>query len=203
MDGVAAHPRPRRVRTLPAQGDLHPQRALAPCLQLAAGGFAEDGHVAGEQVGPVADEVGEAVVLGGDLLARVEDVGDVDGGIGDGLGEGEHHRQAALHVGAAEAPQHVAVDAGVGVAVHRHGVGVAGEDHPHRTVEVGPGDEVGADPLDREVRLAAETGLEVIDERSLGVAHRRDRHQIGRGGEEVGCREARCHGAHARYGEPP
>ena len=56
-------------------------------------------------------QVAEAVVLGGDLLARVEDVGDVDGRLGDGLGEREHDRQAALHVGAAEAPEHVAVDA--------------------------------------------------------------------------------------------
>ena len=78
------------------------------------------------------DEVGEAVVLGRDLLARVEDVGHVDGRFGDGLGQREHHRQPALHVGAAEAPEHVAVDAGVGVAVHRHGVGVAGEEHPRR-----------------------------------------------------------------------
>ena len=85
VDGVAAHPRPRRVGPLPAQADLHPQRALAPGLQLAAGGLAEDRHVAGEQVGPVAQQVGQAVVLGGDLLARVEDVGDVDRGIGDRL----------------------------------------------------------------------------------------------------------------------
>ena len=110
-------------------------------------------------------QVGEAVVLGGHLLPRVEDVGHVDGRLGDRLGEGEHHGQPALHVGAAEPPQHVALDAGLGVAVHRHRVGVAGEDHPRRPVELGPGHEVGADPLDLEVREARRRGLEVIGER--------------------------------------
>ena len=42
----------------------------------------------------------------------------------------------------------VAVDASRGVAVGRHGVGVAGEDQPLRPAEGGAGDEVVADPGD-------------------------------------------------------
>ena len=64
VDGVAPHPGPGGVGPAPRSGHLQPQRALAAGLDLAAGGLAEDGDVAGQQVGPVADEVAEAVVLG-------------------------------------------------------------------------------------------------------------------------------------------
>ena len=126
-------------------------------------------------------------MLGCDLLARVEDVGDVHRRRGEGAGQRELHGQAALHVRGPEAPQHVALHPCGGVPVGRHRVGVPGEDHTGAPPELGAGDQVVADPLDLEVRQCAQLGLEVVGDGLLRVALRRDVHQLGREREEVRC----------------
>jgi hypothetical protein len=65
----------------PTQGDLEAHGALAAGLDGAAGGLAEDGGVAGQQVGPLGEERAQPVVDGRHLLAGVEDVRDVDRGV--------------------------------------------------------------------------------------------------------------------------
>ena len=66
-----------------------------------------------------------------DLFARIEDVGDVQGGSLDGHGEGEHDGEPAFHVGGAQARQHVAFDTSAPyVRLPGHRVEVSGEKHP-------------------------------------------------------------------------
>ena len=157
-----------------------------PASSFSPGGLAQDGDVALEQLRPVAQQVGEPVVLGGHLLARVEDVGDVHRGGRDLPRQGEHHGQAALHVRRTEAPEDIAVQPRFGVPVHGDRVGVAGEHHPPGPSDLGPGHEVGPDPFHDEVREDLQLGLEVIRERRFVVAHGRDRHEGCREREQVG-----------------
>ena len=77
----------------PGEDDLDAHRPLAAGLDGAVGRFAEQGDVALEQVGPLAEEPPEPVVDRVDLLGLVEDVGDVDGGLRHRAGQLEHHRQ--------------------------------------------------------------------------------------------------------------
>ncbi len=86
--------------------------------------------------------------------------------------------------------QAVAVDAGDLVAVGGHGVGVPGQHQPLRPTEVGAGHQVVAHPVDRQPGHRRQLGLEPVDEGALGAAHRRDGHQVGGQGEEVGARAA-------------
>ena len=70
MDGIAAHPRPGDVRSLPVERDLEAERALAAGLDGGVGRLAEECDVGREQVGTVAEQVAEAVVHGRHLFAR-------------------------------------------------------------------------------------------------------------------------------------
>ena len=72
---------------------------------MAAGGLGQDGGVAHHQVGALAEQALDPVVLGVDLLALVEHVGDVDRRLGDGEGQLEQHRHPALHVAGRPVPR--------------------------------------------------------------------------------------------------
>ena len=93
------------------------------------------------------------------LLARIEHVGEVDGRFGDGAGELEHRRQPALHVAGANAVHPVALDAGPGVAIGWHRVGVATENESSVTAEHGAGDEIIADAIDGEVHARSSASM--------------------------------------------
>ena len=173
------------MRACSAHDDLQAQRALAPGLQLTVGGLPEDGDVAGQELGAIPGEVRQAVVDGGDLLAGVEDEGEVHRRVGDRLGQRDHDGQTALHVGGPEPPEHVALDASASVVVGGHRVGVPGQHHPARSAQVGAGDQVGAHPLHREVGQGAEPALEVVGERRLVVALGGDVDQRGGEGQEI------------------
>ncbi len=111
-----------------------------------------------EEVGSEIEQLGEPVVDRRHLLPGVEDVGDVDGGIGVAPRRLEHHRHAALHVRRADPPDDVALDPGDLVAVDgRHGVGVTGEHESGRPPEIGAGHQVLSDAGDLEVRDARGT----------------------------------------------
>src|SRR3546814_14137115 len=71
------------------------------------------------------------------------------------------------------------------VAVGRHRVGVPGEHDPASPTELGAGHEVRPDPLDVEMGLSPQPGLDVLDDLRLLVAHRRDVDQRGGGGKQV------------------
>jgi hypothetical protein len=165
---------------------LHAHRALAPGLDGGGGGLAQQGDVAGEQLGMRREERAEPVVLGRHLLGHVEDVGDVDGGFGDGPSQLEHHGEAALHVRRAESPQRVALDPRHLVAVGRDGVGVPGQHKARGAAGVGAPDHVVVDPGDLEAGHGPQTGLDVVGDRRLVEARRGDVDQLGRAGEEVG-----------------
>ena len=138
------------------------------------------------QVGPLGEQMAQAVVLGGHLLGGIEDPGHVHSRLCDLGGQVEHHGQAALHVGRPEPVQGVALDPRRRVVVGRHGVEVAGHDEPHGPAQVGPGDDVFADPIDPEVAHRPEPGHHVIGQGLLLVAHRRDRHQFRHASQQIG-----------------
>ena len=71
------------------------------------------------------------------------------------------------------------------VAVGGHGVGVTRQHHPPVAPERGAGDQVGADPLDLQVREGPQPGLQVVGQGRLGVAGRRDVDQRRGQGEQV------------------
>ncbi len=152
------------------EADLESHGALAAGLEDRAGRFAEDGDVAGQQIRALVEQLAEAVVLRRDLLGRVEDVGDVDGGLGHGAGQLEHDGEPALHVRGPEAPQRVALDAGAVVAVDRDRVRVAGEHEAHAATEMGAGHEVVADAVELERRHRQQFLLEPVGDDLLVLA---------------------------------
>ena len=56
----------------------------------------------------------------------------------------------------------ITVERGADVAVGRHRVGVASQDHPRRSIEPGTGHDVVADPGHLEPGRAAQLGLDPI-----------------------------------------
>jgi len=82
-------------------------------------------------------------------------------------------------------PQHIAFDAGALVAVGRHRVGVAGEHQPRRAAEVGAGHHVVADALDGQTWQRAQAAFDVVGQRGLSVAGRRDVDQRGGAREQI------------------
>ena len=92
------------------------QRALTSGFDSAAAGLEEHGKVARQQVGSIREHVAEAVELVGDLLAFVERQRAVEprpSAGADLLGETQEYRQAALHVGGAEAVQRIGLAAAI------------------------------------------------------------------------------------------
>ncbi len=174
VDRVSSHPRARRVGAHPGGADVDTHGSVAAALDESAGGFAEDGEVAGEQVRPVAGQSPEAVEVGSDLLVVVPDPGHVDDRVGELRGKLQLHRDPALHVDGAPAPEHVALQPSRQIVVHRHGVDVAGNDHPALATQPCAGDHRVAVPDDLEMREAAERLLDRIRQRSLVAGHRLD-----------------------------
>ena len=124
-----------------------------------------------------------------DLLAGVEDVGDVDRRLGDGAGQLEHDGQAGLHVGGAEAVEGVAVDAGAALPLP---LGTVSR-WPASTSRLGPPSSVRATTLsptrlDVEPRHRPQLGLEVVGDGPLVVADRRDVDELGGERQQIGHR---------------
>ena len=57
VDGVAPHPGPGRVGPLATERDPQARRALAAGLDRTVGRFAQDGGIAGQQLGPLLQEL--------------------------------------------------------------------------------------------------------------------------------------------------
>ncbi len=185
MHRVATHPRTRQVGPGAVQHHAEPQRALAARLDLAVGGLAEDRDVTVEQLGALLEQLQEPAVRRRDLLAGVEHVGDVDRGGRVTAGELEHHGEPGLHVGGADTPQHVALDARRRVVVRRHRVGVTGEHDPRGSAQGRARDHVVAHPIDRQVREGTQLRLDRIHQRPLGEALRGDGDQLGGARQQV------------------
>ena len=99
VNSVSPHPRPRRVRADPSQGQGGPHRALTACLDDRCRRLSEDRGVGRHQVTVLEKELLETVVFCRHLFAFVEDVRHVANGLSYGFGQREKHRQPALHVG--------------------------------------------------------------------------------------------------------
>ena len=95
----------------PGEGHLETHRSLASGLDGAGGRLAEDGDVAGQQLRCLGEQLAQAVVGNGHLLAGVEDPGHVDRWFADHAGQLQHHRQATLHVRRAQSPEDVPIEA--------------------------------------------------------------------------------------------
>ena len=108
---VSPHPRPGGVGPDPGEGHLKTHRALASGLDCAGGRLSQDGDVAGQQFRCLGEELTKAVVEHRHLLAGVEDPGHVHRRFPDHAGQLQHHGQAALHVGRAQPPEDVPVEA--------------------------------------------------------------------------------------------
>ena len=179
VDGVAAHPGARGVRPLARHDDLGAQRALAAAFDLAGTGLHQHGEVAGQEFRAMAAQPQQPVAVSRDLLAVIEDVGDVPAGRGQAGGEAELHRQPRFHVRGPAAEQAGALDARGQVARDRHGVDVPGQDHPFRPPERGAGHDRVAVPVHGQVRQRPERALDGVRERPLLAADRRGIHQVG------------------------
>ncbi len=127
----------------------------------------------------VAGEPAEAVAVRLDLLAVVEDEGQVAVGFGDRGGDPQLNGDSGLHVGGAAAVQQVAVHPGGQVVGDRHGVQVSGEQHPLGAAEVGPGDDRVPVPVHGEVRQGPQGRLHGVGEHLLVAADGGDVDQSG------------------------
>jgi len=179
VNGVAAHPRPRGVRSLAGHGDLGPQRALAAALDLGRTRLHQHGEVAGQELRAVAAQPQQPVAVGRDLLAVVEDVRDVPAGRGEAGGQPELHRHPRFHVRGPAAVEAGAVEARGEVIGDRHGVDVPGQDHPLRPPEHGAGHDRVAVPVHGQVRERPERALDGVGQRPLVAADRGGVHEPG------------------------
>ena len=124
------------MRPLTIGVDVSPQGALAASLDTGVAGFHENGEVRLQQVRTFDGEFAQAVVRVVDLLAFVEDVGDVTTGGGEFVRAPQPDRDAAFHVVGAEA-----IDPAVSHVMRQvvrgwHGVEVASDHHPLIAAEV-------------------------------------------------------------------
>ena len=218
MNGVAAHPGPGTVRAAAGRGHLGAHGALAAALDLTAARLHQHREVAGEQPGVAPAEPAQPVAHRLDLLAVVEDVGDVAHRLGHAGREPELDRDAGLHVGGPAAVEPVLAGrgscstAGGEVAGDRNGVDVAGQNDPLRAAQAGAGDDAVAVPVHGQMGQRAQGVLDRVGEGGFVAAHRGDvddaRGQRRRVGGQVqfhprslaGCPGARCgpHGDRTR-----
>ena len=192
VDGVAAHPGARGVGPLARHRDLGAQRALAAAFDLARARLHQHGEVAGQQVRAVAAQPQQPVAVGRDLLAVVEDVGDVPARLGQPGRQPQLHGHARLHVGGAAAVQLAAVEPRRQVARDRDGVGVPGQDDPLGASQRGPGHDRVAVPVHAQVRQRPQRVLDLVGEKLLVSGDRGDVHDLGGQRRPV---QAEIHGA--------
>ena len=127
-----------------------------------------------EQLGSPRDQLAEAVPLGFDLFAVVEDVGDVPVRLSQRCGQPQRDGDATLHVAGAEPVDQAVRAARRQVVVQRHRVEVAGDHDPLVPAEFGTGDDRVAVPRDGQVRVGGQGRLDRIRQTLLGATHRGD-----------------------------
>ena len=186
MNGVPAHPAAGSVGPLTRQRHLDPHGALAAGLDDPPGGLQQEGDVGVQKIGAGCGHLAQTAVNRVHLLAGIEDVGHIDYGERRIQRQFQQHGDAALHVRRADAPQHIALDAGLGVVAGGHRVGVSGQDQPPLPAQVGAGHQIVADADDIKVAAAVvQRLLDQIGNAGLVEADRRHRDQIGRQQEGV------------------
>src|SRR5690606_14469708 len=151
VDGVDPEPRPGAVGALAGDPDVGADRALAAALDDPAGGLHQHREVGGEPVGVLFRDALEAVQLGRDLLAVVEDVRDVAHRVGHRGRQLQRDRHPGLHVGGAAAVEPVTLDPAGQVVRDGHRVEVPGDQHPLGAAQPGAGHHGLPRPVDLEV----------------------------------------------------
>ena len=169
--------------------DDGPQRALAAGFDIAAGRLAQHRDIGVQPVRKLALDAAQPVGGRLDLLAVVEHQRDVVNGFGDGGGQMQEHRVAGLHIRGATAPDMVGVAPRRHVVGDRHGVEVAGQDHPGRAAEIGAGQHRVAVADHLVTGLLAQRTFNLIGDAPLIARHARDVHersgQVNRVGAKV------------------
>lgn len=194
--GVDAHPGPRGVGAGAPHGDVGAQHTLAAGLDARVGRLHQDREAGVEQqLGAFGGDAVQPVAVALDLLALVEDVGEVAGRCGERRRQPQGDRDTALHVAGAESVQPLAVEPGGQVVRDGHGVQVPGEDHPLGAAERRAGDDGVADPLHAQVGQGAQGGFDGVREGALLAA------LGGEVDEGAGQRDG-VGGEVERYGEP-
>ena len=180
VDGVAPHPGAGTVRTTAGRGDFGPHGALAAAFDLAAARLHQHCEVPAEQLRALPAEPSQAVALRLDLLAVVEDVGDVAHRLGHAGRQPQLHSHPGLHVRGPAAVEPVLtrswirLDARRQVAGDRDGVDVAGQHHALGPAQVGASHDAVAFPVHAQVRQRAQGGLDRAGELILRTADRGD-----------------------------
>ena len=186
VNGVPAHPAAGGVGPLARQRHLGPHGALAAGLDDPPGGLQQESDVGVQEVGAGCGHLAQAAVDRVHLLAGIEDVGHIDGRASHLQRQLQQHGDTALHVRRADAPQHIALDAGLGVVAGGHRVGVAGQHQPPLPAQVGAGHQIVADADHVEMAAAAvQRLLDQIGYAGLVETDRRHRYQVGRQQEGV------------------
>lgn len=116
--------------------DDRTQRALTTSFDIAAGGLTQNGDITAKPVGQLALDTAQTVGSRLDLFTVIEDQRDVMCGIIDGGGQVQEYRIAGFHIRSAATPDVVGIPARRHVISDRHGIEVAGQDHPGRPPEV-------------------------------------------------------------------
>ena len=179
----------------PERGHFGPHGALAAALDLASARLHQDREIPAEQLGAAPAEPAQAVAGRLDLLAVVEDVGNVAYRLGHAGRQPQLYRDAGLHVGGPAAVEpllprrRVALTAGREVAGHGHGVDVPGQDDPLRAAQVRAGHDGVSVPQHTEVGQRAQRGFDHVGEVAFLAAHRGDvddaRGERGRVGGQI------------------
>jgi hypothetical protein len=192
------------VRPPPAGGDLGAQRALAAGLDGTVRRLAEDREVGGEPVAVVALDASEAVARGLDLLAVVEDEGEVVARVRQGGSEVGEHGVARLHVRGAAAVQPRTVAPAGHVVGDRHGVDVPGQQHAPLPAHVGARQHGIAGSQHLQVRgLRPQGVLQRGGERPLVTGHAGHVDERGTEVDGIGKEIKRRHGGNATGPAPP
>src|SRR5690606_8141170 len=123
-------------------------------------------------VGMVPGEPAQPVPLGVDLLAVVEDVGEVVHRLGEGGGQPQLHRDAALHVGGAAPVEPVVLAPGGDVVHDRHGVDVPGQHDALGPAQAGPGDHGVTVPVHPQVAQPGQGAFDHVGQGALPAADR-------------------------------
>ena len=182
MHGVAPHPRAGRV----GPGAAQRHHAAASCPGTRPRARRRSARPAGRRRPPPARAAARTggrrpLCAGRHLLAGVEHPGHVDGRVGARSAASSSMTASPPFMSAEPRPHSTSPSMrGVGVAVGRHRVEVAGDDQPQRSAEVGAGHDVVADPLDGQVPRRRGAARSTWSARAAScVALRGDGHQVG------------------------
>ena len=120
------------------------------------------------------------------FFARIEDVGDVQGGSLYGHREGEHDGEPAFHVDRSQAGKDVTLHLRPNVCLPGNCVEVSSEKHPGAVRQLGPCDDSVSEPLGLQPPGAPEVSLDRVRKLRFVVTDRRDGHDLRRQREQVG-----------------